>query len=349
MFEISRLKCAAQFVCALTVGSVAWGDPAAGLEDLAALGLDEAAIVEVLPLAIEALAISQRAAAREAEHKAELAKRGIAEVPPAGSARYVLNAGLAGEFVFDSFGEFYIDRRFVTKDEMVTIHKIEAWLRGRFPGRAKGFDIRTTDEAGKPRPVPVFRGFEDARYQRHDELIVRMTADFNAHKADWCGGTDAQAKKIADITPDLVKSHMIEESGGNGARSCAAWAADPLQVNVPGDWGPEKTLVGLRKPTKRNEGELADNVRAAIMYLSRKGFGASGRPAKERPKGFFDGWKDALRRYNGRRDRTDTDRYYSDEYAEKILRRAENPDLFVPVEIKLAPTGRTAPSTGGLS
>ena len=41
-------------------------------------------------------------------------------------------------------------------------------------------------------------------------------------------------------------------------------------------------------------------------------------------------------RQGGRRDRTDTDRWYSDEYAEKILRRAENPDLFVPIEIKIA-------------
>ena len=310
--------------------------PAAGLEDLAALGLDEAAIVEVLPLAVEALAISQRAAVREAKHRAELAKKGVAEVPPSESARYVLNAGLAGEFVFDNFGEFYIDRRFVTKDEMVTIRKIEAWLRGRFPDSAKGFDIRTEDETGVPRKVPIFRGFEDARYQAHDDLIVRMTADFNAHKAEWCGGTDAQAKKVADITPAMVKSHMIEESGGNGTRSLAAWAADPLQVNVPGDWSEEKTLLGLKKPAKRNEGDLSDNVRAAIMYLSRKGFGQSGRPAKDRPAGFFDGWGDALRRYNGRRDRTDTDRYYSDEYAEKILRRAEDPDLFVPIEIKLA-------------
>ena len=79
-----------------------------------------------------------------------------------------------------------------------------------------------------------------------------------------------------------------------------------------------------------------NNVRAAIMYLSRKGFGQSARPAKDRPSGFFDGWPDALRRYNGRRDRTETDRYYSDEYAEKIVRRVSDPDLFVPIEIKLA-------------
>ena len=87
---------------------------------------------------------------------------------------------------------------------------------------------------------------------------------------------------------------------------------------------------------KRNEGTVEQNVRAAIMYLSRKGFGTSGKPAATRPKGFFDGWPTALTRYNGRRDRTDTDRYYSEEYADKIVKRAANPDLFVPIEIKLA-------------
>ena len=40
--------------------------------------------------------------------------------------------------------------------------------------------------------------------------------------------------------------------------------------------------------------------------------------------------------YNGRRDRTDTDRYYSDEYADKIVKRAKDPNAFVPIEIKLA-------------
>ena len=120
-----------------------------------------------------------------------------------------------------------------------------------------------------------------------------------------------------------------------GARSKAAWDADPLQVNVPGDWAREKELLGLVKPTRRNEGTAEQNVRAAIMYLSRKGFGVSGRPASERPKGYFDGWQRALQRYNGRRDRTDTDRWYSDEYAEKIIRRAGNPDVFVPIEIKI--------------
>jgi hypothetical protein len=129
---------------------------------------------------------------------------------------------------------------------------------------------------------------------------------------------------------------MIEESGGNGPVSKAAWAADPLQVNVPGDWGEEKTKLGLSRPAKRNEGSAETNVRAAIKYLARKGFGVSGRPAAVRPKGTFDGWREACRRYNGRRDRTDSDRYYSDEYADKIVKRAKDPNAFVPIEIKLA-------------
>jgi len=326
--------------------------------DIAGLELDQSALVEGIPLAMEGLAIMQRAAEREARHEAELAAKGIAEVPMSREAlKYSLDTHGLGDMLFDDWGELYIDRRFVTDEEMVTVRRIEDFVwkhviapmqqAGALPatGAAKGAASRSPAVAAgvrKPRAsaggagLPVFRGFEDARYQQHDALIAKMTADFNANKAKWCGGNADQAAKIADLTPAQVKSHMIEESGGNGPRSKAAWAVDPLQVNVPGDWGREKELVGLVKPAKRNEGTAEGNVRAAIMYLARKGFGASGRPAAERPKGFFDGWLRALQRYNGRRDRTDTDRWYSDEYADKIMKRAANPEVFVPIEIKLA-------------
>ena len=301
------------------------------------LTIDPVAIAEAIPLITRALEIDARARAREAKHAAELAKRGIAEVPPSkADVRYTIDTGGIGAFLFDGRGELYIDRRFVTDEEMKTVHAIEAWIAKYFPG-GKRPKVAPRAHAGGA-GLPVFRGFEDARYQKHDALIAQMTAAFNADRARWCGGTPEQAAKIAPLTPAMVKAHMIEESGGNGPRSIAAWDADPLQVNVPGDWGTEKELVGLRRPTRRNEGNVADNVRAAIMYLSRKGFSTAARPAAERPKGFFDGWQNALRRYNGRRDRTDTDRYYSDEYADKIVRRAQNPDLFVPIEIKLKKT-----------
>ena len=299
------------------------------------LEIDPQAIVEILPLATEAIAIQQRAAEREAKHAAELRAKGIAEVPPCGSERYVIDTPAFGGFSFDDWGELYIDRRFVTDEEMKTIKKIEAWIAKWFPEQTKKRTTKPRKSAGGA-GLPVFRGFEDKRYQVHDELIAKLVAAFNADKKGWTGGTPEQAIKVSNLTPALVKAHMIEESGGNGPRSKAAWAVDPLQVNVPGDWGVEKELVGLTKPTKRNEGSLENNVRAAIKYLSRKGFGASARPAASRPKGFFDGWLDALRRYNGRRDRTDTDRYYSDEYADKIMKRANDPNAFVPIEIKLA-------------
>lgn len=296
--------------------------------------VDPAAVVELLPLALEAMEIYERATAREEAHIAELRRKGIAEEPPSEGQLYALNTAGLGKMAFDEWGELSIDRRFVTDEEMKTVRAIERWIAKWFPSetRRRAIPRRKAGASG----LPVFRGFEDPRYQQHDELIAQLTAEFNANKAAGCGGTSAQVQKIADLTPALVKAHMIEESGGNGSRSKAAWAVDPLQVNVPGDWGEEKELVGLTKPTKRNEGTVEANVRAAIRYLSRKGFSAAARPAAERPKGYFDGWPKALQRYNGRRDRTDTDRYYSDEYADKIVRRANNPDIFVPIEIKLA-------------
>ena len=300
------------------------------------ISVDPMAVAELLPLAVEAMGIFKRATARERRHAAELRRRGIAEVPPDRSSRYTVNTAGLGKLVFDDRGEIYIDRRFVTDEEMKTVYAIERWIAKWFPRQTAKRKI-PRKAAGGAAGVPVFRGFESARYQRHDALIARLTAEFNANKAAWCGGSPEQAAKIPNLTPAQVKAHMIEESGGNGPRSKAAWAVDPLQVNVPGDWGEEKELVGLVKPAKRNEGTAEANVRAAIKYLSRKGFGASGRPASTRPDGVFDGWREACRRYNGRRDRTDTDRYYSDEYADKIMRRAANPDLFVPIEIKLAP------------
>ena len=322
-------------VLAAAVLSAAATSSFAVAPEIPRLLIDPSALIEIAPLALDALQIQQRAAAREARHNAELARRGVAEVPACGIQRYDIDTGgLLEGLSFDEWGEFYIDRRFVTDAELETIKSIEAWIRKWFPSKIKRRRVPVLP-SGKS-GVPVFYGFEDDRYQRHDALILKLVNEFNADKATGCGGTAGQAEKIEDITPALVKSHMIEETGGNGPASRAAWAVDPLQVNVPGDWGDEKRDVGLSKPSKRNEGTPERNIRAAIRYLSRKGFGVSGKAASSRPEGYFDGWSTALQRYNGRRDRTATDRYYSDEYAAKILKRAQNPSLFVPIEIKLA-------------
>ena len=182
--------------------------------------------------------------------------------------------------------------------------------------------------------VPVFKGFEAARYQAHDALISKCVAEFNRHRGAWADANRAQARTIPDITEELVKAHMIQESGGGDKRSVAAWKVDPLQINVPGDWNEAKRLLGLRKAVRRNEGTTEANVRAAIKYLVRKGFSRSGKPVRQVEAVEFVDWGTALERYNGRLDLTARNKMYCVEYADRIIRRAENHDEYVGIEIK---------------
>lgn len=359
-----------------------WGRRGKDRPSVSGINLSPAELLDVARLAVEAIRINADAQREMARQRRELAARGIAEVPASTAAcRYNLNLGENGSLVFDLWGEFQIDRRYVKANDMAVIGKLESYYRKAFassayaraqPGRptsvpqlppqgrkpsvappaepegeimeaAASLSPMTRQETNRKRKVPIFRGFEDARYQEHDKLIVRLVKEFNANKAQWIGGTPAQAAKVPNLTAALVKSHMIEETGGNGPMSKAAWPIDPEQVNVPGDWSDVKTDLGLVKPTKRNEGTAEVNVRAAIKFLARKGFGKSGQATRNRADGFFDGWPVALQRYNARRDRTVDNRYYSDAYSEKVRRRAENPNLFVPIEIKLAAKTVAAP------
>lgn len=189
--------------------------------------------------------------------------------------------------------------------------------------------LKETDARAAGYMPGVFAGFENPRYQRHDRTIALLAADFNANKMLYADCTAEQAATIPDLDPDLFKALLIQESGGNQE----AWSKDPAQVNVPGDWGPYKIHAGLRKPRQRNEGELHRNLEAALKFLVRKGFGISAQPARNRPAGYFDNWELALRRYNGRSDKTGDDRPYKEVYADKIIARASNRHRHEPVEI----------------
>jgi len=182
--------------------------------------------------------------------------------------------------------------------------------------------------------LPVFKGYEAPRYQQHDALIVRLVREFNADPTSWVGGVDEQKGVVQKLDPVLVKAHMIEETGGNDPLSRAAWSVDPLQVNVPGDWNHYKAYLGLKKPRHRNEGTRETNVKAGIKYLSRKGFGRSGQPARNRLGASFDGWPTALERYNGRTQQMSDGRQYCEVYADKIELRSKKPEMHVPVQIR---------------
>jgi hypothetical protein len=91
------------------------------------------AVKEAIPLALKALEIQQAAIEREERHRQALAKRGIAELPPSPAERHTLDIAGFGGFSFDEWGEFYIDRRFVTDEEMQTVRAIERWFAKWFP------------------------------------------------------------------------------------------------------------------------------------------------------------------------------------------------------------------------
>ena len=188
-------------------------------------------------------------------------------------------------------------------------------------------------EAKNAKDVPVFKGFEDSRYQMYDAQIKNFVDDFNKSRARWAGSTPGQATNIQPITAAQIKAHMIQETGGSDLQSRTAWKHDPLQVNVPGDWNPYKKYLGLREPRRRNEGAGASNLKAGLMLLVRKGFGVSGQPAQNRPDGAFDGWPRALQRYNGRSDKAATGETYSEAYSARIRERASKPAVNVPIEI----------------
>ena len=317
--------------------------------DAAAVQIRPEEWMEMAQAFMEAVQVIQRSGKRREVHLAKLKAQGIEEEPMSAAGIAFEIDVLGNRFAFDKYGYMHFDDRFVKPNERKAIDKVEAlykrihkrWLAAQAakakPGKKPPSTATIADRAAewRVRRVPIFKGFEDDRYQEHDAFIVRYVDEFNRNKAAWAGATPAQAKRIPALTTALVKSHMIEETGGRDPKSLAAWDADPGQVNVPGDWSDAKEKIGLQKPSKRNEGTIEGNIRAAIKFLARKGFGASGQPASSRPNGVFDDWQTALRRYNGRSDEMVDGRSYSETYADHIVSRAKNPGNFVAIRKKV--------------
>ena len=83
--------------------------PTCAAEELSCM-ISPQALTEILPLAVEAVAIYERASARQQKHMLALHRRGLAEVPPSEGERHVAKMSSFGKFVFDNWGELSIDR-----------------------------------------------------------------------------------------------------------------------------------------------------------------------------------------------------------------------------------------------
>ncbi len=342
----------ADFIGALINSALMFRPKGADYDKSAAITIDIAPHewFEIGQVFVEVMQVIQLSAERREVHLAKLKAQGIEEEPMSTAGISYEIEALGNRFAFDKYGNLHFDDRFVRPNERKPLEKLEGLYR-RFHKRWLAAQMsKATKEGKKPpkiatitdraaewrvRRVPIFKGFEDDRYQEHDGLIVRCVDEFNRNRAAWAGATKGQAKRIPLLTTALVKSHMIEETGGRDAKSQAAWDVDPEQVNVPGDWSEAKEKLGLTKPSKRNEGTPEQNIKAAIKFLVRKGFGVSGQPAAKRPSGIFDDWRTALRRYNGRHDEMFDGRSYSETYADHIIERAKDPSRFVAIRKKV--------------
>ncbi|HJT42481.1 MAG TPA: hypothetical protein VJ750_03175 [Rhizomicrobium sp.] len=99
---------------------------------------------------------------------------------------------------------------------------------------------------------------KDAWRAGNDDAIVTALNKYNSENKYFPG--DAEY-----ITPQLMKSWMMEESGGHRR----AFETDPFQVNNLGDWVPEKgKIAGLTKGQGMSPQTSAE---AALKWLRYKG------------------------------------------------------------------------------
>ena len=180
--------------------------------------------------------------------------------------------------------------------------------------------------------MEIFQGFTGPRHHQHNAIIRKLVREFNANKCIFVNSSLAQAAKIPDLSESLVRSWLIEISGGNDAISREAWNVDPAQVNLPIEWSVYKQSTGLKLAHKRNEGTLEQNLRAAFIWLTRKGLGDSGQPATSRQRAIFDGWEVAIQRYHTRKWATKKEKTESEYHAQHIINRVVSPTKYFPIK-----------------
>ena len=169
-----------------------------------------------------------------------------------------------------------------------------------------GFDAFNGGTQWKSVLMPgIIAGKENAQYQKYDHVIAIETHLFNQKLNNSPSelptksgihslATDANMPNNLD--PTLVKAIMMRESGvGTGQGPNGTDATDPMQVNNPGDWTPEKGQVGLTENTSYSP---QSNVRAGVGWLYLKGMQSD---SKARMSwGEKNGnWDNAVRDYNG--------------------------------------------------
>jgi hypothetical protein len=188
-------------------------------------------------------------------------------------------------------------------------------------------DGRYVEPQAPPAPPPIFQGpigaiegypedGNNAWRAANDAAIVAAVNRHNAERNLYPG--DAEF-----MTPPLMKSWMMEESGSSADR--AAFERDPFQVNNPGDWteksNEKQRIAGLQKDQVMTPETSADAALKWLAYKARLHRDGGGRLGPY--------WTpyEAFQNYNGRSDEYEgSDEEYAgmkhrEAYANRILDR----------------------------
>ena len=96
--------------------------------------------------------------------------------------------------------------------------------------------LRAGDIAAHQAGLPVFPGYDSPWHQANDALIIDVVMAFNAEKGWTPDHPDF-------LDPAVVKAWALQESGGH---QDVFAQGDMMQMNVPGDWVPEKQWFGVQ-------------------------------------------------------------------------------------------------------
>ncbi len=192
--------------------------------------------------------------------------------------------------------------------------------------------------------IQTFAGYEDARLQQWDGFLLVFAYLHNLMQYD-------PDRPETGVDPNLVKSVMIQENGGDYTKARSRWKNDPMTMFY--DYAPNKG-VGTESQTTSKKKETdpvkqfrngIESIRTGIgwMYGAKARNGATWKDKdKVLPVDFSDQpfkWR-MVNRYNASGDKVKTDvksggdgntyiRHYI--YAQRVFYRYNNPNTQVPL------------------
>src|SRR5574344_3102898 len=159
------------------VNAEGWRTQGALPPPVTSCSIDRRAWKDVCHLFIDASEVLRRAGERESAYRKFLDAMEREEEPMSRAAVRTEIVMYDNEYYFDCYGHLFVDGRFILPRETDVILRVEKFYKDVYEKNhldsINGTGARLVDRAEERRKAKIqtFRGFEDDRYQEHDDLI----------------------------------------------------------------------------------------------------------------------------------------------------------------------------------